>query len=71
MNCLGCHVLDGEGHGDAPNLSVAGRDRDAGWLAGWIANPVAYEYDTDMPAFGERLSPAEIETIAQYLATRK
>lgn len=70
-NCLGCHVLDGDGQGKAPNLSRAGRERDAGWLAGWIANPVAYEFDTDMPAFGDTLPKGDIQAVADYLATRK
>jgi ubiquinol-cytochrome c reductase cytochrome b subunit len=72
-NCLGCHVLDGEGHRfkNSPPLARAGRDHDARWLAGWIADPVAYEYDTDMPPFGEKLPRDDIETIAAYLATRK
>jgi ubiquinol-cytochrome c reductase cytochrome b subunit len=70
-NCLGCHVLDGDGHGDAPNLSRAGKERDAKWLAGWITNPLAYEYDTDMPAFGDRLPPEDIRRVAEYLAQRK
>lgn len=69
--CLGCHKLDGQGHGTSPNLSKAGRDRDATWLAGWIANPLAYEYDTDMPAFGDVLTQDQITKVAQYLATRK
>ena len=70
-NCLGCHVLDGDGQGKAPNLSRAGRERDAGWLAGWIANPVAYEFDTDMPAFGDTLPKEDIQAMADYLVTRK
>ena len=70
-NCLGCHVLDGDGQGKAPNLSRAGRKRTATWLAGSIADPTAYEYDTDMPAFGNRLSEEQIGSVARYLATRK
>ena len=69
--CLGCHVLDGDGRGRAPNLSRAGRERSADWLAEWITDPVAIEYDTDMPAFGGKLTPQQIRTIAAYLATRK
>jgi len=44
--CLGCHVLDGDGRGNAPNLSRAGKARHAAWLAAWIADPTAFEYDT-------------------------
>jgi mono/diheme cytochrome c family protein len=69
--CLGCHVLDGDGRGRAPNLSRAGRERSADWLAEWITDPTAIEYDTDMPAFGGKLTPQQIRTLAAYLATRK
>jgi mono/diheme cytochrome c family protein len=69
--CLGCHKLDGQGHGESPNLSRAGRDRDAAWLAGWVADPLAYEYDTDMPGFANVLSKDEIAKVASYLATRR
>ncbi len=69
--CLGCHTMDGQGHGKAPVLSRAGREHDATWLAGWIANPTAYEYDTDMPGFANVLSEDDIHRVATYLATRR
>ena len=69
--CLGCHVLDGDGRGDAPNLSRAGKERDAAWLAAWITDPTAFEYDTDMPAFGNKLSREQIESVARHLARRR
>jgi mono/diheme cytochrome c family protein len=69
--CLGCHVLDGDGRGNAPNLSRAGKARHAAWLAAWIADPTAFEYDTDMPAFGDKLGKDQIEAIARYLARRR
>ena len=70
-NCLGCHKLDGKGHGDYFNLSIAGRDRDAQWLKAWITDPAAIEFDTDMPAFGRKLSEDDIKALADYLALRK
>ena len=72
-NCLGCHMLDGQGRSlrRAPNLSRAGRERDAEWLAQWIANPASLEYDPDMPSFGDKLTEDEIRTIAGYLARRR
>lgn len=69
--CLGCHSLEGEGSDMAPRLDRAGRDRDAEWLAGWIANPSLYEYDTDMPAFADTLSADDIRLVASHLAGRK
>jgi mono/diheme cytochrome c family protein len=72
-NCLGCHVLDDEGQArkNIPNLSHAGKERNAQWLEEWITDPTAKEFDTDMPAFGPRLQKDEIKAIAAYLATRK
>ena len=70
-NCLGCHQLDGKGHGDYFNLSIAGRDRDAEWLKAWITDPAAIEFDTDMPAFGKKLSEQDITALAAYLSRRK
>ncbi|MFN8061472.1 MAG: cytochrome b N-terminal domain-containing protein [Vicinamibacterales bacterium] len=69
--CLGCHKIDGEGAGTSPNLTHAGRERDAAWLAAWIADPESFEPGTDMPPFRERLSAAQIKLVADYLATRK
>jgi mono/diheme cytochrome c family protein len=70
-NCLGCHVLEDEGQGDAPNLTRVGRDRDVAWLTGWIADPLAYEFDSDMPGFAGRLTPEEIRLLAEYLSRRQ
>lgn len=72
-NCLGCHVLDTEGHraNGVPTLNRTGRDRDAAWLTGWIADPRAYEFDSEMPGFANRLRQQDITAIAKYLETRK
>ncbi|MGH9197318.1 MAG: c-type cytochrome, partial [Acidimicrobiia bacterium] len=69
--CLACHVIDGDGGDEGPVLTRIGKDRDADWLAAWIADPVSLEPDTDMPAFGDKLTQAEIRAIAEYLAKRK
>jgi ubiquinol-cytochrome c reductase cytochrome b subunit len=72
-NCLGCHVLDGEGQTrrGIPNLTRAGKERSATWLEEWIIDPTTKEFDTDMPAFGTRLARDDIAAIAAYLSTRK
>ncbi|HWQ00422.1 MAG TPA: c-type cytochrome, partial [Vicinamibacterales bacterium] len=70
-HCIGCHRIDGDGGGDGPDLSHVGRDRDAGWLRRWIADPEAVDPDADMPAFGEKLTDAELAAVAEYLARRR
>ena len=69
--CVGCHVIDGDGGSDGPVLSHIGSKHDAPTLRDWIADPEAVKPDTDMPAFGKRLSPQQLEAISQYLAGRK
>jgi len=69
--CVGCHVIDGEGGTDGPDLSRIGRKRDADWLRHWIADPREIDPDADMPAFGRRLGRDELEAIARHLASRQ
>jgi ubiquinol-cytochrome c reductase cytochrome b subunit len=69
--CVGCHVIDGDGGSDGPELTHIGTKHDAPTLRTWIADPEAVKPDTDMPAFGKRLSPEQLAAIAEYLANRK
>ncbi len=69
--CGNCHRIDGEGGDQGPDLTRAGEKRDARWLHDWISEPEAIDEMADMPAFGERLTPAELTAIANYLAARK
>ena len=69
--CVGCHILDGDGGKDGPELTRIGAKHDAPTLRDWIADPEAVKPDTDMPSFGDRLSPEQLDAIAQYLANRK
>jgi ubiquinol-cytochrome c reductase cytochrome b subunit len=69
--CVGCHVIDGDGGSDGPELSHIGTKHDAPKLRTWIVDPEAVKPDTDMPAFGKRLSPAQLDAIAQFLSSRK
>jgi cytochrome c oxidase subunit 2 len=69
--CVGCHVLDGDGGSDGPELTSIGSKHDAATLRTWIADPEAVNPATDMPAFGDRLSDEQLDGIANYLASRK
>ena len=66
--CVGCHVIDGDGGNDGPELTHIGEKHDAPTLRTWIADPEAVDPDTDMPAFGDRLSAEQLDAIAQHLA---
>lgn len=70
-HCIGCHVVDGEGGSDGPDLSAIGAKRDAAFLKQLIADPEAMDPDAEMPSFAKRLTPAELDAIAAYLASRK
>jgi len=69
--CLGCHVIDGIGGDEGPNLSHVGTKYDAASMAERITNPVDVKPDAEMPAFGKRISPDDIKAIARWLAARK
>jgi ubiquinol-cytochrome c reductase cytochrome b subunit len=69
--CVGCHIIDGDGGKDGPELSKAGAEHDLETLKTWIIDPEAVDPLAEMPAFGDRLSPEQLEAIASYLAGRK
>ena len=69
--CVGCHIIDGDGGKDGPELSHAGAKNDAPKLRTWIEDPEAIDPLADMPSFGKRLSPEQLDAIAEYLASRK
>ena len=69
--CIGCHTLDGDGGTDGPDLSRIGSKHDAAALRVWIADPEAVKPEADMPAFADRLSEQQLNTIAEFLAVRR
>jgi mono/diheme cytochrome c family protein len=69
--CIGCHLLDGEGGKDGPELSRVGGKHDAATLRRWITDPSSVDAEAEMPAFGRRLMSQELDAIAAYLAGRK
>jgi ubiquinol-cytochrome c reductase cytochrome b subunit len=69
--CVGCHVIDGDGGKDGPSLTHAGAKHDVATLRRRIVNPESVDPNAEMPAFGRRLSAAELDAIAAYLASRR
>jgi ubiquinol-cytochrome c reductase cytochrome b subunit len=69
--CVGCHVIDGEGGTDGPDLSHIGSEHDAAYLKRLIADPESVNPNAEMPAFRKRLTDPELDAIAAYLAARK
>lgn len=70
QHCVGCHVIDGDGGTEGPDLSDAGRKHDLAWLRKWIARPEAMKSDAKMPAFDKKLTTDELDVVARFLAMR-
>jgi ubiquinol-cytochrome c reductase cytochrome b subunit len=69
--CASCHMIDGEGSPGAPDLTHAGRERDAKWLKEWITAPDEVDPGANMPAFGNFLTAEQMDALVKYLAARK
>jgi len=69
--CSTCHIIDGEGGTEAPDLSHVGSRHDAKWLRDWITDPASVQFDATMPPFGDRLNEEEMTAIVNALAARK
>ncbi len=69
--CIGCHKVEGDGGTDGPDLTHEGSKHDAATLRRWIVDPELVDPDAEMPSFGDRLSDAQLDAIAAYLASRR
>lgn len=69
--CVGCHKIDGDGGEVGPDLTHVGARRDQADIRNLITDPSMVYGDTIMPAYGERLTPGQLDAISQYLAKRK
>ena len=65
-NC-GCH----NGGGRGPDLSHEGSQRNAVWIAAYIANPKSKNPGSKMPAMAGRVSKPDIAKIASFLGKAK
>jgi mono/diheme cytochrome c family protein len=69
--CASCHTIDGDGVNDGPDLSHAGRTRDAAWIATKIVDPAASDPKTKMPSLRDKMSTSQVLAMAEFLAARK
>ena len=69
-HCLSCHTVDGVGGKDGPNLSKAGEKLDPGQIERRIIDPTEIQFDAEMPAFANKMTPEEIRAVAQWLGRR-
>lgn len=69
--CVGCHLLDGDGGDSGPDLTHVGSEHSLDEIKEIIIDPEAIDPLSNMPAFGDRLSPATIDAVSAWLAARK
>ena len=70
--CVVCHRISGEGGTVGPDLTFVGRRREEKDIHAVIEDPEAMMGEpSQMPAFGTRLKPEQIDALAKYLASRK
>ena len=69
--CVVCHRISGEGGTVGPDLTTIGRRRSEEQIRAIIEDPALVYGESRMPAFKSRLTGAQVEALAAYLATRK
>lgn len=69
--CSNCHVLNGQGGRQGPDLTHAGASHDAKWLADHVKDPKAHKPGSRMPSFQGRISDADLTALGEYLASLK
>jgi ubiquinol-cytochrome c reductase cytochrome b subunit len=66
--CIGCHKINGDGGEVGPDLTHVGSRRTREDIRSLVTDPTLVYGDTIMPAYGERLTPGQLDAVAQYLA---
>lgn len=69
--CKECHTINGKGGSSGPNLTYVGSKRSREYIFQQIKDPKSHNPNSDMPAFGTRLSDQDINALADYLADMK
>jgi len=70
-NCIGCHMLNGEGGAVGPDLSDQGnKGRTDDWMIGHFQNPSAYTPGSMMPAT-TNLNRQQLQALTAFLQQQK
>ncbi len=69
--CVNCHIVDGVGGKEGPDLTRAGRELSPAAIEQRIIDPAVVDPLAEMPSFGGRISPGDIRMLATWLASRK
>ena len=66
--CLSCHPMGDQGERKGPRLEMIGAERDAAWIAQYLARPEAYAPGAAMPAY-DALSEGQRRTIGEFIVS--
>jgi mono/diheme cytochrome c family protein len=69
--CVVCHRISGEGGTVGPDLTTVGQRRDLAEIRAIIEDASAVFGEASMPRFKDKLTGAQIESLATYLAGRR
>lgn len=68
--CYACHSYRGQqGQVTGPNFEGVGKKYPKETIKKFIENPRAFYPNTIMPVFKDRLTPGQIDALAEYLST--
>lgn len=70
-HCLECHVIDGIGGTDGPDLTRVGTRESADTIEARLWDPFSVDPNAAMPSFAETLTADQIRTLATWLSQRK
>jgi ubiquinol-cytochrome c reductase cytochrome b subunit len=70
-SCTKCHTLNGSGGDNGPDLTHVGSRRDEASIVRQIQDPSVANPESDMPAFGGKLTAEQISALAKYLSSLK
>ena len=69
--CVVCHRISGEGGTMGPDLTLIGQRRDAAGIREVIEDASMVYGESSMPRFKDKLTGAQIDALARYLAARQ
>jgi ubiquinol-cytochrome c reductase cytochrome b subunit len=67
--CIECHRVNGVGGAEGPDLTHIGQELGFEEIQSRVIDPFNVDWTAEMPAFGDKLSPEEIRTVAAWVAS--